>query len=297
MQRRRFGAHLTTVDGIRYAAVNARALGVEAMQIMVGEGFSWSPFKMSDSTINEFRKLAYGIAVYVHLPYTINPCVGKGHAHHSAQKSVMRKYMDVCDAIGATAAVLHPGYKKELSEDASRANFVKFMEDIAPNLPPVKILFENDAGSKNGSKIGSPEFIEYALARLPRSNYGMCIDTEHLWARGINLWDDEIRTEFLTRYDKLIELVHLNAPDEGVELGSFIDRHSVELGGFKLDSAKMATEIVKRYPAVLERKSLVVIERDVNYINGLVPAVGRGMELGKETEDHPNDPTIDGTDD
>jgi len=159
------------------------------------------------------------------------------------------------------------------------------------------VLFENDAGSKNGSKIGSPDFIEYVLARLPRAQFGMCIDTEHLWARGINMWDAEVRTEFLNHYGKLIELVHLNAPDEGVELGSFIDRHSVTFQEFKLDSSPMVTELVTKFPAVLERKSLVVIERDVNYVNSLVPPVRPGIELGIETEETQDDPTDDGDND
>lgn len=292
MQRRRFGAHLSTTDGIRYAAVGTRALGVESMQIMVGEGFSWTPYKLSDSVVNEFRKLSYGVAVYVHLPYTINPCIGKGDAHYSAQKSVLRKYMDVCDALGATAAVLHPGYKKELSEAASKTNFISYMEEIIPKMPPVKLLFETDAGSKNGSKIGSPEFIEYVLGKLPRDNFGMCIDTEHLWARGVDLWDGVVRKEFLDRYGRLIELVHLNAPDPGVELGSFIDRHSVNLESFHKPSEDMIVNLVTTFPAVLERRSLVVTERDVMFVNSLVPSGASCIDEGSPLEElNDGDPT------
>lgn len=266
------------MDGIRYAAVNARALGIECMQIMVGESFSWSPYKLSDSVINEFRKLSYGVAVYVHLPYTINPCIGKGDPQYNRQKAVLRKYLDTCDAVGATAAVLHPGYKKEMSEEAARTNFVKFMEEISPTMPNVRLLFETDAGSKNGSKIGSPEFIEYSLDKLARGNFGMCIDTEHLYARGVNLWDNKVRNEFIERYDKLIELVHLNSPDPGVELGSNLDRHSVGFEGHHLDARDMVTDLVSRFPAVLERRSLVVTEKDVNYVNALVPTFSKGIE-------------------
>lgn len=293
MLRRRFGAHLSSPDGIRYAAVNARALSIEALQIMVGEGYSWSPFKMSDQTINEFRKLAYGLAVYVHLPYSINPCIGKGSPHFNIQKAVFRKYMDVSNAIGATAVVLHPGYKKELSEEASRTNFVRFMDDASATLPPVKVLFETDAGSKNGSKIGSPDFIKFALDRLPRANFGMCVDTEHMWARGVDLWDDSIRAEFLDQYCKMIELVHLNAPDEGVELGSFIDRHSCELASFAKDSSALVVDLVNQFPTVLERRSLVVVEKDIEYVSALVPSLRPGIEWTPELEDaHNVDTTI-----
>lgn len=291
MLRRRFGAHLGTSDGIRYAAVNARALGVEAMQIMVGEGHSWSPFKMSDSVVNEFRKLAYGVAVYVHLPYTLNPCVGKGHQHYSIQRAVLRKYLDVCDAVGATAAVLHPGYKKELSDDAAKSNFIKFMEDCVPTMTDVKLLFETDSGSKNGSKIGSETFISDVLGQLPRAHFGMCVDTEHLYARGIDLWEQSIREEFLYNYGHLIDLVHLNAPDEGVELGSFVDKHSVELQSHFKNSDELVKDLVSRFPTVLERRSLVISERDVSYVNSLVPPGVSGMEKVTDEERVQDDPT------
>lgn len=297
MIRRRFGAHLGTTHGIKYAAVSARALGIEAMQIMVGEGHSWSPYKMSDSVVNEFRKLAYGTAVYVHLPYTINPCIGKGNAHYNLQRSVIRKYLDVCEAVGATAAVLHPGYKKELGEDAARANFITFMEDTVPHMTGVKLLFETDSGSKNGSKIGSPDFIAHVLMKLPRVNFGMCIDTEHLYARGIDLWDATVREEFLDGYQHLIELVHLNAPDPGVELGSFVDRHSISLDGYSVCSKEMVKALVSRFPTVVERKSLVVSERDVGYVNALVPALIDGMEELIDEEVMPDGTATEGPDD
>jgi endonuclease IV len=187
MIRRRFGAHLHTADGLRYAAVSARALGVEAMQVMVGEGFSWQPYKMADNVLNEFRKVSYGVAVYVHLPYTINPCVSKGHQHFSIQKGVMRRYLDVCEAVGATAAVLHPGYKKELTENEAKSNFLKFMEDLIPHMEGTRLLFETDSGSKNGSKIKSAEFIKDTLKILPRSHFKICINTEHLFTKDTNL--------------------------------------------------------------------------------------------------------------
>lgn len=294
--KRRFGAHLPTADGMRYVVIHARALGVEAVQIMLGEGHSWTPYKLSADVVNDFRKLIYGVAVYVHLPYTLNPCVPKGHPHFKLQKSVLRRYLDLADAVGATACVLHPGYKKELSDIAAMQNFIAFMDDVQTNMDfECRILFETDSGSKNGSKVGDPDFIHNALLKLGRAKFGMCIDTEHLWARGINLFDDAVRKDFLEDYGPMIELVHLNAPDPGVELGSFVDKHSIPFAEFPVESANMIKDLVLNYPAVLERRSLSVIEQDITLVSSLVPSIPASIDitLEEEVNDHGNEGHID----
>jgi deoxyribonuclease-4 len=254
---------------------------------MLGEGFSWSPYKLDQDSVNEFRKLVYGMAVYVHLPYTINPCVSKGSSNYNLQQSVIRKYLDVSEAVGATAVVLHPGYKKELTEAAARYNFLKFMEGVTKHVEDtssLRVLLETDSGSKNGSKIGSPEFIYYVLGKLGKAHYGMCVDTEHMFARGVDLWDADIRLSFLSDYGSMVELVHLNAPDPGVGCGSFLDRHSIPFTEYPVDSTDMIRDLVCNYPAILERKSLVVIEKDVELVTSLVPPRTIGMDIGIEEE-------------
>lgn len=288
--KRIFGAHVSTSDGLRYAAIAARGLGVEALQLMLGESQSWSPYKINEDSINEFRKLSYGMAVYVHLPYTINPCIPRVGQIYGLQKSTMRKYLESAQAIGARAVVLHPGYKKELSEVSARKNLIAFITDVMTKAPNVRVLLEVDAGSKNGSKVGSPEFIAEVLQSPIREFCGMCIDTEHLFARGVDLWDDEVRKGFLKDFGNLTEFVHLNVPDPGVELGSYLDRHQTALESYPRDSTKMIKELLTRFPAVVERRSLVVSEQDVTFVNSLVPPPSAGMESGVTTEDERDDP-------
>lgn len=112
----------------------------------------------------------------------------------------------------------------------------------------------------------------------------MCIDTEHLYARGVDLWDQKLRSEFIDNYGHFIELVHLNAPDEGVALGSFVDKHSMTLESHTSPSDGLVKDLVGRYPAVVERRSLVVSEKDVAYVNSLVPSGTSGMEKGLDEE-------------
>lgn len=267
---RRLGGHMSTKDGIRYPILSTRGMGLEIMQIMVGESVSWSPYKITKDARNEFLKMSYGLGVFVHLPYTINPCLSPVERLYKAQQAAYARYLETAHELGARAVVVHPGFKKELTEDSALKFLVFFMEK---NKAPagLKVLLETDAGSKNGSAIGSLEFIAAALKQLGLEDYGMVLDTEHLYARGIDMWDPLVMASVLKEYQPLINLVHLNAPDPQVVLGSHLDRHSISFQDYPRDSTGMVRKLVELFPCILERGSLVTIERDVAYINQLTP--------------------------
>lgn len=267
------GAHLSTRDGLRYPLLSARGLGLEVIQIMLGEPTSWTPYKITQEGRNEFLKLSYGIGVYVHLPYTINPCLGISERFYKTQRAIFSRYLETAMEVGARAVVIHPGYKKELSEEMARGNLLRFMGEV--KIPEgLMVLIETDSGSKNGSAVGSLDFIEDVLTVLGGEGFGMVLDTEHLFARGIDLWEDSVRKETLDRYRKWIRLIHLNAPDPGVELGSYVDRHSISFEAYPRDSTAMIQDLLKEFPCILERASLVVIEKDVRYVTQLTAEKG-----------------------
>jgi deoxyribonuclease-4 len=91
----------------------------------------------------------------------------------------------------------------------------------------VMLLLENSSGQKNsiGSKI---EQIEYILQEMGPKDYGICLDTCHLFASGYDLSDESKSLELIDNLDNSIgleklKLFHLN--DSKGELGSNLDRH------------------------------------------------------------------------
>lgn len=125
-----------------YAAISARGLGVELMQIMLGESYSWTPYKTTAEARNEFKKLAYGIAVYVHLPYTINPCLSENERYFKPQRAAYQRYLEAAAEVNARAVVIHPGHKKVLSDEAAKKNLICFMEDNPP-AKGVRVLWKS----------------------------------------------------------------------------------------------------------------------------------------------------------
>jgi len=260
----RVGGHLPTYDGLRFVTVNAKALGYNTVQLKLGDSEGTNPYLITDETADEYCRRMRGIDTYVHLPYNLNPCDPTPNRRGFYQATI-RRYLKAASMLKARAVVLHPGFKKDLSKDEALTNAGRFLLDVIEEDCP-KILVETDAGSKNGSAVGSLEFCLELLDWCDCAEVGLCIDTCHLWSRGYSLWDGWTREEFLRKYGDQVDLVHLNAPDPDVAFGSFRDRHNSPFEEFELDSKGLITDLTDRFPCILERRSIAVQRKDFEYI-------------------------------
>ena len=180
----RLGGHLKSSDGLTYALMAARSLGHKCMQIMLGGNTDWKPFDISREAVQNFKVTSNGIDLYVHLPFVINPCQ-PGRMRNLA-KAAFFKYAALAQEVTTKAVILHPGFKKELTEDEAYDNFLVFFADVLKHDFRFKILLETDAGSKNKSAVGSLRFIEKAIKDLGDPRVSMCLDTCHLYASGLS---------------------------------------------------------------------------------------------------------------
>jgi len=262
--RWRVGGHQPTNQGLEYAVLGARALNHDAMQIMLAGGREYDPREVSMETAEEFRKLTHGMDVFVHLPYVINPAESR-HYRRRFYLSSVRKFKEVAGLLGAKGLVLHAGYKKESTRDEALGNVVKFVDGLLEGDGP-EVYIEVDAGSKNGSAIGHPAFVSKALLMLDNENAGMCWDTTHLYARGIDLWNEGVRKEMIERYGHHVRLIHLNVPDLEVTLGGHLDRHNSPFSIRQWDHPPFLRDLLSRWVGILERRSLAVQEEDTEFI-------------------------------
>lgn len=267
MTNLRLGGHLRSSDGLRFLVMNARALDYNIVQTMVGGERDYSPQEIRAADAAELKKMLYGVELVVHLPYILNPCEADPR-RRAMYRRTFKSYCEAAAAIGARSVVLHPGFKKELSESHALRNLAKFLEDNIEEWN-LKILLETDAGSKNGSAIGSLENLNEVISALDHPDVAMCIDTVHLYARGVDLWQKEVRQKMLSEYGHQIKLVHLNSPDPKVTLGSHLDRHSTPFEDRPEWDHKSMIEDLAHLPLILERKSLAVQEQDARFIRRL----------------------------
>lgn len=261
----RLGGHLKASEGLSLLVSTARGMDYNEVQMMVGDGRDYTPWEISEEDAEEFRKMMYGISTTVHMPYVINPCEEQGRRRSFYKKS-FKAYVEASQAIGATKLVLHPGFKKELTEVQAYKNLMKFLEEVWDSDYRIQLLLETDSGSKNGSAIGSPEFILEVLNNSEIPGIAMCLDTCHMYARGVDLWNKAVREEFIETYGHSIKLVHLNVPDKEVRLGSFLDRHNTPFVERKDLNHGPMIKALAHLPLILERRSLLVQQKDNVFI-------------------------------
>lgn len=268
MTQLRLGGHLKSSDGLRHLVMNTRALDYNVVQTMVGGERDYTPHEIRAADIAELKKMLYGVELFVHLPYVLNPCE-EDPRRRAMYRRTFKAFCETASNLGARAVVLHPGFKKELSEKHALRNLAKFLEDNVEDWN-LKILLETDAGSKNGSAIGSLENLHEVIDALDMGEVAMCLDTTHLYARGVDLWKKSVRDRVLNDYGHMIKLVHLNSPDPKVTLGSHLDRHSTPFEDRPEWDHKSLFEAFAHFPLILERRSLAVQEQDAKFIRSLL---------------------------
>lgn len=249
----KLGIHVSISGGIHNSVSNAVNLGCTAFQIFSRSPRQWSAKDISDAEVSTFKEKLKksGIdtaAVVVHMPYLPNLSAPESEMY---QKSVTTLTDEIsrCNLLGIPYLVIHLGSHLGKGEDNGKSQLINACtksfndyENRGSQKNRVKLLLENSAGQKNsiGSKI---EQIGEIFEKLGTQNYGLCLDTCHLYASGYNLSNESKSLELIDKIDNILgldnlKLFHLN--DSKGELGSNLDRHHhIGLGnigpeGFKI---------------------------------------------------------------
>lgn len=279
----KLGGHISPDAGLGMVPATSRALDFQIAQSRVGPSTGWEPYELTDQAVAEFKKLMFGIDLYVHLPYVINPCETDARKR-GFYKATYKRFHHASAVLGARAMVMHPGFRKQETEAVARKQLQRFLDETYEDLG-VELLLETDSGSKNDSAVGSLEFINSVVKDLGARLIAVCLDTEHLYARGVDLWDEEVRKRTLDHCDK-VRLVHLNVPDPEVELGSHLDRHNSPFSSFARSSEGLVVDFM-RFPCILERRSLGIQEEDAKFIRALLglDSLARNLHVDTAEED------------
>ena len=179
----------------------------------------------------------------VHACYLINICSPEPETLH---KSITALTVELqrCSQLGVRDLVLHPGARKTANLTQTIQQAARAINQALSQTPPnTRILLETMAGQ--GSSVGSSfeELAQILELVHDQDRIGICLDTCHIFASGINFSTPESYKLLWENFDKIIGraklgAIHLN--DSLRELGSRVDRHEqiglgkVGLEGFRL---------------------------------------------------------------
>ncbi len=231
----RVGFHVSIAGGISNSVNNAKKLGCTAFQIFSRNPRGWTAKPLPRDEVDSFktRLCASGIektSVIVHMPYLANLSGPPGELYERSVRTLTEE-IQRCNLLGVAYLVVHLGSHMGRGSNSGIDQLVNAL--TASNAyseadDGVVVLLENNVGQKN-SIGGSLEELRLILDRLDKSKqFGVCIDTCHLYASGYDLRTEE---DVNIMFDKIkailglreLKIVHLN--DSKGELGSNLDRH------------------------------------------------------------------------
>jgi deoxyribonuclease IV len=261
----RVGFHVSIAGGISNSVNNAKKLGCTAFQIFSRNPRGWAAKPLPRDEVDSFkiRLCASGIektSVVVHMPYLPNLSGPPGELYERSVKT-LKEEIQRCNLLGISYLVIHLGSHMGRGSNSGIDQLVNALtaaSAYSKSENEVVVLLENNVGQKN-SIGGTLEELRLILDRLDSSKqFGVCIDTCHLYASGYDLRTKE---DVNIMFDKIkailglreMKIVHLNDSKGG--LGSNLDRHEhIGLGSIGVEgiTAFVNHVAVKALPIIME---------------------------------------------
>jgi deoxyribonuclease IV len=259
----RVGFHVSIAGGLSNSVNNAKKIGCTAFQIFSRNPRVWAAKALPHDEVQLFRnKLdSSGIemkSVVMHMPYLPNLSGPEGEFYDKSVQTLTEE-VHRCKALGIPHLVIHLGSHMGRGSKSGIDQLVKAITSACSKCGSgLEILLENSAGQKN-TVGGTFEELRLILDRLGNSKeFGICIDTCHLFASGYDLRKQEdVELTFKKFKDivglKELKVVHLN--DSKGRLSSTLDRHEhIGLGSIGIEgmAAFLNLREIQALPIIME---------------------------------------------
>jgi deoxyribonuclease-4 len=227
-----FGAHVSSSGGIHTAIDHAQALKANAVQVFTQSPRMWKATTHSDESVARFherRAEARVESVICHATYLINLGATDDTIYHRSVRALSAT-VEAGTRIGSEGVVFHVGSHLGRGLDAAMHQIVPAIEVVMGERGPDGpwLLLENSAGHQGTIGVTISELARIIDELGRPDGVGICLDTCHLFASGIEITTPEGVDELLADVDARIGLdrlrcLHVN--DSKMPFGSNRDRH------------------------------------------------------------------------
>lgn len=230
------GAHESSAGGCHRAFERCVRDGAAAVQVWTRSSRQWAAPPLDDATIAAFKKARRalggkrGFPAAAHASYLINLAAPPGPVRDRSVSALLDE-LQRAEALGLDQVIVHPGAAMGHDRDLAVRRVGDALAEICRAIGPrakVRLLLEGTAGQ--GSCVGSSfEELAAMLERAGERRLGVCLDTQHLFAAGIDWTTARGYAATFEDFDRVIGLRHLEAfhlNDSKKPLGSRVDRHA-----------------------------------------------------------------------
>jgi deoxyribonuclease-4 len=255
-----FGAHVSAAGGISKAIDRIEEIGGDAVQVFTQSPRMWRPTEHSQEELERFRarrREARVGHVSCHALYLVN-LASRDETVRANSLTALRATMTTAQGIGAEAVVFHVGSHLGYGFDEAVEVVVPPLRELLElTTDELWLCMENAAGAGGtiGRSVAELSALNEAVGGHPR--LGLCLDSCHWWASGVDVATPDVLAEALADLDarmglERLRVLHVN--DAKTPLGSNRDRH--ELVGKGLIGDGLATFLghpaFQALPAIVE---------------------------------------------
>jgi deoxyribonuclease-4 len=228
-----FGAHVSSAGGISNAIDRVEAIGGNAVQVFTQSPQMWRPTTHAEEELERFRtrrKEARVVHVACHALYLVNLASRDAEIREKSFHALCAT-METARGIDADAVVFHVGSHLGYGFDDAVATVVPALRELLElTTERLWLCLENAAGAGGtiGRSVAELAALLDELDGHPR--LGVCLDSCHWWASGVDVTDAVALEDALAELDSRVglerlQLLHVN--DAKTPLGSNRDRHEV----------------------------------------------------------------------
>jgi deoxyribonuclease-4 len=235
------GAHESVAGGLPLAFERCARDHARALQLWTRSSRQWAAAPLDDTVVRAFRKQLLTerkkgpFPTAAHASYLINLATGDDFIRERSTATLLEECLRA-ERLGVGQVIVHPGAAVGAPVAAGIRNVSRSLRTICGQLrgKRVRLLLEFTAGQ--GSCVGC-DFAQLAemLQQTGERRMGICLDTQHLYAAGIDWTTRRGYQKTFDDFDRIIGLRHLEAfhlNDSKRPLGARVDRHAVIGEGF-----------------------------------------------------------------
>jgi deoxyribonuclease-4 len=230
------GAHESAAGGVHRVFERCARDGADAVQLWTRSSRQWAARPLDDDDVRAFKRAHRdyrrpAIPTAAHASYLINLAAMNDAIWERSTETLLQECRRA-EQLGVRQVIVHPGAALGASEAAGIARVAAALRRICAALgsrPRVRLLLEFTAGQ--GSCVGcSFEQLDGMLQGAGERRLGICLDTQHLYAAGVDWTTPRGYARTFDAFDRVIGLRHLEAfhlNDSKRPLGARVDRHAV----------------------------------------------------------------------